>query len=94
MWLKFNARKAWGYRADSSITTHPIAGDVPNTQAADSIFDGITYAKGAAVLRQLLSLIGEELFSKALHRYFKSFEFSNATLKNFLSAIEAEVKNS
>ena len=51
MWLSFNARKGWGYRTDQLSTTHPIAGDVENTEEADSIFDGITYSKGAATLR-------------------------------------------
>jgi aminopeptidase N len=43
--------KSWGYEEDSRLTTHPIAGEVPNTSAADSIFDGITYSKGASVLK-------------------------------------------
>ncbi len=40
IWNQFNLRKSWGYRADQLITTHPIAGEVPNTEAAESIFDG------------------------------------------------------
>jgi len=66
IWVQFNVRKGWGYSTDQQVTTHPISGPVPNTEAAESIFDGITYAKGAATLRQLLALMGEDLFSAAL----------------------------
>jgi aminopeptidase N len=54
----FLARKAWGYHEDQLITTHPISGQVANTMVAQSIFDGITYSKGAATMKQLLLLIG------------------------------------
>jgi aminopeptidase N len=50
-WTNMLNEKAWGYEEDSRLNTHPIAGEVPNTSAADSIFDGITYSKGAAVLK-------------------------------------------
>ena len=59
----FLARKAWGYHEDQFITTHPIAGKVENTIVADSIFDGITYSKGASTMKQLLLLMSEENFS-------------------------------
>lgn len=55
----FLARKAWGYHEDQLITTHPIATEVPNTIVADSIFDGITYSKGASTMKQLLYLMSE-----------------------------------
>lgn len=55
----FFARKSWGYHEDQLVTTHPISGEVANTVVAESIFDGITYSKGAATLKQLLLLIGE-----------------------------------
>ncbi len=55
------------------MTTHPIAGQVANTEAAQSIFDGITYSKGAATLRQLMALIGEEAFGAAIKTYFKKY---------------------
>lgn len=62
-WLHFNQRKAWGYREDQLSTTHAIAGKVPDTDVARSVFDGITYAKGAATLKQLMFMIGEDSFS-------------------------------
>lgn len=55
----FRARKAWGYHEDQLVTTHPISGVVSNTSVAESIFDGITYSKGAATMKQLLLLMGE-----------------------------------
>lgn len=72
------------------ITTHPIAGEVANTEAAESIFDGITYAKGAATLRQLCALMGEEGFSKGLTTYFNEFAFSNSTLSDFIGHLNVE----
>ena len=59
---------------DQLATTHPIACEVENTLAADSIFDGITYSKGAAVLKQLLFIIGEEKFSQNLQHYFEKYK--------------------
>lgn len=53
----FCHRKGWGYHEDQRVTTHPIRGPVPNTSVADSIFDGITYAKGAATMKQLLYIM-------------------------------------
>lgn len=47
-----------GYRDDQAVTTHPIRGIVENTAVAESIFDGITYVKGASTLKQLLFLMG------------------------------------
>jgi aminopeptidase N len=47
----FNTGKSWGYREDQMVTTHPIAGEVPNTETAENIFDGITYSKGSAVMK-------------------------------------------
>ncbi|KRX11163.1 hypothetical protein PPERSA_10930 [Pseudocohnilembus persalinus] len=85
VWSIFNNRKGWGYRADQLATTHPIAGDVPNTEAAESIFDGITYAKGASSLRQLLSLMGEEAFSAAMTKYFNKYAFKYQILSDFIA---------
>ena len=87
-WTMFNARKWKGYSEDSDITTHPIAGEVDSTDVAEGIFDGITYSKGAATLRQLYSLISHEKFSLALKNYFAKYGFKNATLDDFLQEIK------
>lgn len=55
--LEFLNRKAWGYEEDQRTTTHPIRGPIANTTAADAIFDGITYAKGASTMKQLLFIM-------------------------------------
>lgn len=64
-WIWFNTNKGRGYTEDQLKSTHPIVLNVLNTDHAISIFDGITYSKGASVLRQLMALIGEENFGKA-----------------------------
>jgi aminopeptidase N len=69
----FFQTKGRGYAEDSLVTTHPIRGKVENTSVADSIFDGITYQKGAATMKQFFYLMGEENFSKGLSDYFHKF---------------------
>jgi aminopeptidase N len=89
VWLQFFDGKGWGYREDQLATTHPIAGEVLNTEQAETIFDGITYSKGAACLKQILCLIGEENFSKAMKSYFEKYQWSNATLDDFINNLQA-----
>lgn len=86
----FFTRKEWAYYQDQLPTTHPIAADAENTTDAFSNFDGISYSKGAAVLRQLQYLIGEDVFKKAIQNYFKRFQESNTTLKDFLDMLSQE----
>jgi aminopeptidase N len=87
-WSMMSMRKGWGYREDQLDTTHPIAAKVPDTSTAESIFDGITYSKGAATMRQLYAVIGRENFSKAMKVYFNKFAFSNATLDDLLNTMQ------
>ena len=63
-------RKAWGYRADQLPSTHPVQGDVPDNRSALLNFDGISYAKGASVLRQLMATVGEDAFFAGVRTYF------------------------
>jgi aminopeptidase N len=70
------------------MTTHPISGPVPNTEAAETVFDGITYSKGAAVLKQLMFVMKEENFSKALSEYFHKFEWKNTQLDDFIECMQ------
>lgn len=83
----FCIRKNWGYNEDQMVTTHPIACEVSNTSKAESIFDGITYSKGAATLKQLYFVLGHEAFSNNLADYFKKYSWKNATLKDFLTEL-------
>jgi len=75
------------------VTTHPIAGDVANTQVAESIFDGITYSKGAATMKQLMFVVTEEGFSKALSEYFHKFAWKNTILEDFIGAMQHQFKS-
>jgi aminopeptidase N len=88
-WTGFtNARKNWAYRQDQLPSTHPIAADNHDLQAVEVNFDGITYAKGASVLKQLVAWVGLESFLEGLRGYFQDFEFGNAEFKDLLMALE------
>ena len=81
-------RKAWGYRADQLPTTHPVAGDVADNRAALLNFDGISYAKGASVLRQLVAFVGQETFFTGLRAYLAGHAFGNTDLNDLLAELE------
>ena len=83
-WSMMNSRKNWGYSEDSKSTTHPIDCEVVDTKMAESIFDGITYSKGCAVLKQLFYLIGEDLFKKNIKSYFEEFKWKNTELRDLM----------
>ncbi len=88
-WTTFaNIEKTWAYRQDQQPTTHPIASDAPDVQTAEVNFDGITYAKGASVLKQLASYVGLEQFLAGLREYFTEHAYGNTTLADLLSALE------
>ncbi|MFB9359350.1 aminopeptidase N [Actinoplanes nipponensis] len=81
-------RKAWGMRADQRPSTHPVAPtDVDDTALALLNFDGISYAKGAAVLRQLVAWVGDEAFLAGLNEHFAAHAYGNATLADLLAAV-------
>jgi aminopeptidase N len=89
-WARFaNSRKTWAYRQDQLPTTHPIVADIPDLEAAKLNFDGITYAKGAAVLKQLVAFVGEDAFFEGARRYFAAHAFGNTTLGDLLDELEA-----
>ncbi|MGH3787223.1 MAG: aminopeptidase N [Pseudonocardiaceae bacterium] len=88
-WTTFaTVEKAWAYRQDQMPSTHPIACDIPDVQAVEVNFDGITYAKGASVLRQLVAYVGLEEFLAGLRIYFTRHAWGNATLADLLAALE------
>ena len=90
-WQEFNRRKAWAYRQDQLATTHPIAGQVADTDETLLNFDGITYAKGAAVIKQLVAAMQIDGFRDAMRRYFRRHAFGNTTLAQFLEALQEGV---
>jgi aminopeptidase N len=80
--------KAWGMRADQRPSTHPVApSDVADTELALLNFDGISYAKGAAVLKQLVAWVGDEAFLAGLNEHFTAHAYGNATLADLLGAL-------
>jgi aminopeptidase N len=88
-WTTFaDAEKTWAYKQDQLPTTHPIVAEVPDVESIHLNFDGITYAKGASVLRQLVAWVGEERFLHGMKAYCKKHEFGNAELADFLDALE------
>jgi aminopeptidase N len=88
-WTSFcTSRKAWGYATDQLPTTHPISGPVADTRSALLNFDGISYAKGASALRQLMVLVGDGAFFGGVRRYLRRHAFANTTLSDFLAAVE------
>jgi aminopeptidase N len=89
-WTTFSiGRKTWAYLQDQLPSTHPVAADVPTLSQAVANFDGISYAKGAAVLQQLAAKVGQERFFAGIRAYFAAHAFGNATLADLLQALEA-----
>ncbi|KOV82761.1 aminopeptidase N [Nocardia sp. NRRL S-836] len=88
-WTTFaKIEKSWAYRQDQLPSTHPVAADIPDLQAVEVNFDGITYAKGASVLKQLVAYVGLENFLAGLRVYFGKHAWGNATLADLLGALE------
>jgi aminopeptidase N len=87
-WTTFaNTEKAWAYAQDQLPSTHPVAADMPDVAAVEVNFDGITYAKGASVLKQLVAYVGREEFLAGIRRYFREHEYGNTTLADLLDPL-------
>ena len=88
-WTTFGtAEKAWAYTQDQLSSTHPIAADMRHLEDVEVNFDGITYAKGASVLKQLVAYVGREPFVAALRQYFRTHAWGNTTLDDLLGELE------
>jgi aminopeptidase N len=88
VWTTFcEVEKSWAYRQDQLPTTHPIAADIVDIEAVKVNFDGITYAKGASVLKQLVHYVGSDTFFAAVRGYFRRHEYANTTLQDLLDAL-------
>ncbi|MDK6807850.1 aminopeptidase N [Corynebacterium sp. HMSC062E11] len=88
-WVNFaGQRKNWAYLQDQLPTTHPIKAEIPDVDAARQNFDGITYAKGAAVLKQLVHYVGRENFYAGARDYFQEHAFAAATFEDLLTALK------
>ncbi|MEE6306293.1 aminopeptidase N [Plantactinospora veratri] len=89
-WTTFlSIRKNWGYRQDQLSSTHPVYCEMPDLEAVEVNFDGITYAKGASVLKQLVAYVGEAPFLEGLRSYFGKYAWGNATFDDLLTELEA-----
>lgn len=87
-WVTFaGKRKAWAYVQDQLPTTHPIVADIPDLEAAKQNFDGITYAKGASVLKQLVAYVGFDAFISGSRQYFRQHAYGNTSLQDLLHAL-------
>ena len=90
-WVSFASdEKTWAMRQDQLPTTHPIVAEIPDVEATHLNFDGITYAKGASVLKQLVAWVGQEAFFDGLRRYFKEHAYKNTELPDFLKPLAEE----
>ncbi len=88
-WVTFlDAEKTWAKFQDQLPSTHPIADEMPDVESVHQNFDGITYAKGASVLRQLVAWVGQEEFLAGCRDYFSAHAWGNTTLSDFLGALE------
>ncbi|MFF5567113.1 aminopeptidase N [Streptomyces sp. NPDC012623] len=88
-WTSFaNSMKTWAYRQDQLPSTHPIMAEIRDLDDVLVNFDGITYAKGASVLKQLVAYVGQDEFFKGVQAYFKAHAFGNTRLSDLLGALE------
>ncbi|WP_399090954.1 aminopeptidase N [Streptomyces sp. BBFR2] len=88
-WTTFaNSMKTWAYRQDQLPSTHPIMADIRDLDDVLVNFDGITYAKGASVLKQLVAYVGMDEFFRGVQEYFKAHAFGNTRLSDLLGALE------
>ncbi|MFD9129775.1 aminopeptidase N [Kitasatospora sp. NPDC059571] len=88
-WTTFaNQMKTWAYRQDQLPSTHPIMADINDLEDVQVNFDGITYAKGASVLKQLVAYVGQDAFFQGVQAYFKRHAWGNTTLPDLLGALE------
>jgi aminopeptidase N len=89
-WTTFNAmEKTWAYRQDQLPSTHPIVATINDLEDVQVNFDGITYAKGASVLKQLAAWVGVEAFFAGVGNYFRAHAHGNTELKDLLVELEA-----
>jgi aminopeptidase N len=90
-WATFaSLEKSWAYRQDQLPSTHPIVAEINDLEDVQVNFDGITYAKGASVLKQLVAWVGQEPFMRGVSDYFKKHAFKNTELKDLLKELESQ----
>src|SRR6185369_14530819 len=89
-WTTFQAmEKSWAYKQDQLPSTHPVVATINDLEDVQVNFDGITYAKGASVLKQLVAWVGLEAFMAGVAAYFVKHDFGNTELSDLLTELEA-----
>ncbi|MDO5747335.1 MAG: aminopeptidase N [Actinomycetaceae bacterium] len=89
-WATFAlGREIWAYDADACSTTHPIVAQAETVEQAQQNFDGITYAKGAAVVKQFVAWLGHDIFVRRMRTYFARYAFATATSQDFFTVLSA-----
>ncbi|WP_299035594.1 aminopeptidase N [uncultured Pseudokineococcus sp.] len=89
-WTTFSSmEKSWAYRQDQLPSTHPVVADIRDLEDVEVNFDGITYAKGASVLKQLVAWVGREHFDEGVRRYFRAHAYGSTQLSDLLVELEA-----
>lgn len=87
-WLHFANYKRWGLNDDLMPTNHNIEADCESTDVSESLIDGITYGKGASLLKQLIFLMGWDAFTDGIKIYFQEFKWTNTTLHDFIGKLQ------
>ena len=89
-WTTFNAmEKTWAYRQDQLPSTHPVVATINDLEDVQVNFDGITYAKGGSVLKQLAAWVGIDAFFAGVGQYFQKHAWGNTELVDLLTELEA-----
>lgn len=91
-WLLFNYYKGFAYKIDQSASTHPVMGEVANTEVTETNFDSITYEKGSSIVKQIYYVIGHENFGQALSSYFNQYKYLNTTFDQFINKMSEVTK--
>ena len=92
-WATFQvSEKSWAYRQDQLPSTHPIVATINDLEDVQINFDGITYAKGGSVLKQLVAYVGREAFFAGVTNYFHANAWKNAELADLLRELEKTSK--
>lgn len=87
-WIDFMGRKFEGINADNLNTTHPVVNSIESVSEAESVFDGISYGKGASFLKQANKVLGQENLKNALHIYFQKYKWTNTEFSDFIWALQ------
>jgi aminopeptidase N len=88
-WTTFQAmEKSWAYRQDQLPSTHPVVATINDLEDVQVNFDGITYAKGGSVLKQLSAWVGRDAFLSGVGAYFRKHEYGNTELRDLLAELE------